>query len=54
MKPEQDKPSDIHVMPDDGKHICSFKCFCVPDLHYQDEFTGKRVWAHKGEEELCQ
>jgi hypothetical protein len=48
-----DKPTDIHVMPDDGKHASSVNCFCEPVLDYQDDFTGKRVWVHKGPEELC-
>lgn len=45
---------DVHVMPDDGRHECSPKCFCEPALNYQDEFTGKKVWVHKGPEELTQ
>lgn len=50
----EDKDSDIHVMPDNGAHESSLKCFCEPNLDYQDEFTGKRVWVHKSPEELCQ
>jgi hypothetical protein len=45
---------DIHVMPDNDKHECSAKCWCVPVLNYEDEFTGKKVWVHKSEEEMCQ
>lgn len=50
----KDKPDDIHTMPDNGKHTDSIKCFCNPELNYQDEFTGKRVWLHKSDEEMMQ
>lgn len=45
---------DLHVMPDDDKHISSYQCFCRPTISYQDEITGKKVWIHKSSEELCQ
>lgn len=50
----RDESKDIHVMPNDDKHDCSSKCFCEPTLNYEDELTGKRVYVHKSEEELCQ
>lgn len=45
---------DIHVVPDNGKHEDSPDCFCKPELHYQDEFTGRKVWSHKSDEEMNQ
>lgn len=45
---------DLHVMPDDDKHECSEKCFCHPEVTYVDEVTKKKVWVHKGDEELNQ
>lgn len=41
-------------MPDDDRHECSPKCFCIPRLDYVDEITHVKVWIHKGPEELCQ
>jgi hypothetical protein len=49
-----DEHEDIHVMPNDDKHKCSVNCFCEPRLDYVDEFTGKRVWVHKGPQEMMQ
>jgi len=46
--------SDLHVMPNDDKHKCSSECFCEPKCTYRDEVTGKGVWTHKSQEELCQ
>lgn len=38
--------SDIHTMPDDGKHSESKECFCCPKLVYKDEITGVEQWLH--------
>lgn len=46
--------SDLHVMPNDDKHECSEKCFCGPTVSYADEVTGRKVFLHKGPEELMQ
>jgi hypothetical protein len=45
---------DIHVMPDNGKHECSPKCFCNPVCTYTDAVTGLSVWVHKSDEEMFQ
>lgn len=37
---------DIHTMPDDGKHECSDKCFCGPQIYYVDDNTGIKCWLH--------
>lgn len=41
---------DIHVIPvfdKEPEHIESSDCWCEPELHYEDELTGKRVWSHR-------
>lgn len=46
---------NIHVVPDDGKHIESKDCWCEPRLSAAiDEEHNKEVWVHKGYEELNQ
>lgn len=30
------------------------KCWCEPVLNYEDEFTKRKVWVHKSDEELNQ
>ena len=50
----EDRVSDIHTMPNNGRHDCSVNCFCVPELNYQDDVTKIRVFLHKSDEELNQ
>lgn len=41
---------DIHVIPVfDGEpiHSESQDCWCEPELNYEDEITGKKVWSHR-------
>lgn len=44
--------SDLHVMPGDDKHDSSEKCFCHPEVTYIDDITGKKVFLHKGDEDV--
>lgn len=43
-----DSFEDVHCMPDDGKHECSKKCWCQPELNadFRDE-DGRRLWVHR-------
>jgi len=41
---------DVHVVPEfegEPKHEESEKCWCEPELHYQDEVTLVKVWSHR-------
>jgi len=47
-EPVDDSFDDVHCMPEDRKHECSSKCWCVPELNadYRDE-GGRRLWIHR-------
>lgn len=48
---------NIHVMPTSGtiEHIESKDCWCEPELIQDiDDEHDKKVWSHKGYEELNQ
>ena len=41
---------DIHVVPifeGEPVHEESTNCWCEPELTYNDEVTGQRVWSHR-------
>ena len=45
-------PKDVHVMPDDGKHVASPACHCAPKEDEETRhwramgFVSGRVWIH--------
>jgi len=49
-KEVRDNLKDIHIVPEfegEPTHAETERCWCTPELHYQDEFTDIKVWTHR-------
>jgi hypothetical protein len=44
----EDRESDRHLIPmcQEGLHAATRRCWCGPEVNYENHSTGGRVWMH--------